>query len=82
VSTLRRLPKQGPHGPQKDKQAHVVRRAARSYRYWPELPILVLPLRRTLCLTRSGVKPVALWPSLGANALVWLSAVSEGLAWG
>src|SRR5882762_8721905 len=59
MSTLRRLPKQGPYGPQKHKPAHVVRRAARSNRYWPEFPISTLPLRKTLCLPHFGVKPGA-----------------------
>jgi hypothetical protein len=59
MSTLRRLPKQGAYGPQKNKQAHVVHRAARSNRYWPEFPISTLPLRKTLCLPHSGVKPGA-----------------------
>jgi len=57
VSTLRRLTKQGPYGPQKHKLTHVVRRAARSNRYWPEFPISTLPLRKTLCLPHFGVKP-------------------------
>jgi len=59
MSTLRRLPEPGPYGPQKHKPAHVVRRAARSNRYWPEFPISTLPLRKTLCLPHFGVKPGA-----------------------
>jgi hypothetical protein len=39
MSALGCSPKQGPDGPQKQKLAHVVRRAARSNRYWPEFPI-------------------------------------------
>lgn len=65
MSTLRRLPKQGPYGPQKHKLAHVVRRAARSNRYWPEFPISTLHLRKTLCLPHSGVKAGAPWLWLG-----------------
>ncbi len=59
MSTLRRLTKQGPYGPQKHKPAHMVRRAARSNRYWPEFPISTLPLRKTLCFPHFGVKPGA-----------------------
>jgi hypothetical protein len=59
MSTLRRLTKQGPYGPQKHKPAHVVRRATRSNRFWPEFPISTLPLCKTLCLPRNGVKPGA-----------------------
>jgi hypothetical protein len=69
MSTLRRLPKQGAYGSQEHKLAHVVCRAARSNRYWPEFPISTLPLRKTLCLPHSGVKPGAPWLWLSANAL-------------
>jgi hypothetical protein len=70
MSTLRRLPKQGPYGPQKHKLTHVVRRAARSNRNWQGFPISTLPLRKTLCLPHSGVKPGSMWLWFGANALV------------
>jgi hypothetical protein len=74
MSTLRRLPKHGPYGPQKQKLAHMVRRAVRSNRYCPESPISTLRLRKTLCLPHSGVKPGAPLLSLGANALVGTAA--------
>jgi len=79
MSTLRRSLKQGLNDPQKHKLAHVVRRAACSNRYWPEFPISTLPLRKTLCLPHSGVKPGAPWLWLGANALVWFFGLPEGL---
>jgi len=54
MSTLRRSLKQGLNDPQKHKLAHVVRRAARSNRYWPEFPISTLP-----CMP--NLMPAALW---------------------
>jgi len=70
MSTLRSLPKQVPYCPQKQKLAHVVRRAARCNRYWPEFPMSSLSLRRTLCLTPSGVKPAVPWLWLGATSFI------------
>jgi hypothetical protein len=80
MSTLHCLPKRGPHGPQKDKHTHLVRRAARSNRHCPEFPISTLHLRKTLSLPHSGVKPGRSWLWLRANALVWFFGLPEGLA--